>query len=238
MLPINRSYVIMPSLGLGYAASVLRQEGHNVKILHCLQREFTFKDFADYIKKHDFDIIGIQMFTFDITPVKKHIRIIRKLKPKTKIILGGYHPSGDCEGILKTFPDADYAFASEVEIAFPKLLEEIQKKKPNLKKVPNLIYRKGKKIIRNPIKVVHDLDSIPFPAWDLMDPRTYPEAPHGGVYKYFPNAPIIITRGCPNLCTFCAGKAVTTNSIRKRSVDNVIAEIKLLKNKSTVSRIS
>lgn len=235
MIPKNRSYVVMPSLGLGYIASVLRESGHDVKILHCLKENQSFEEFANYIKKNKFDIIGIQMFTFDITPVKKYLNIIEKVSPKTISILGGYHASGDKEGILEKFPNAKFALTSEVEIAFPKLLGELEKNKPNLKSVPNLIWRKEQKIKINPIKVVEDLDTIPFPAWDLMDPREYPETPHGGFFKSFPTAPIIITRGCPMECTFCAGKSITTNRIRKRSVKNVIEEIKFLKRNYNVN---
>jgi radical SAM superfamily enzyme YgiQ (UPF0313 family) len=149
--------------------------------------------------------------------------------------LGGYHPSGDPHEILKMFPRADFAFISETEIAFPVFLEEINKKDPNLSIVPNLIWRDGGKTTINPLKIIDDLDEIPFPAWDLMDPRTFPEAPHGGFYKSFPTAPIIITRGCPMECTFCAGKSITTKKIRKRSIGNVIKEIKLLKEKYNVN---
>ncbi|MDO8593091.1 MAG: radical SAM protein [bacterium] len=229
IIPRNRSYQIMPSLGLGYIASVLRTSGHEVKILHCLKEKFSFTDFSEYIKNNDFSVIGIQMFTFDITPVKKYLAIIKQLKPGAIAILGGPHPSGDPDGVLKTFPDADFAFRGEVEIGLPAFLREIIKARPNFPSVPNLIWRNRDKIEINPIEVVDNLDEIPFPAWDLMDPRTYPEAPHGGFFKSFPTAPIIITRGCPMQCTFCSGKSVTTKKIRARSAENVIAEIKLLK---------
>ncbi len=235
VIPINRSYVITPSLGLGYIASVLRLQGHKVKILHCIKEKFTFGDFDNYIKQNNFDFIGIQMFTFDSTSVKRHLDIIKKNKPSTTTILGGYHPSGDPHEILKKFPQADFAFISETEIAFPFFLEEINKKDPNLSIVPNLIWRNGDKIIINSLKIIDDLDEIPFPAWDLMDPRTYPEAPHGGFFKSFPTAPIIITRGCPMECTFCAGKSITTKEIRKRSINNVIEEMKFLKVKYGVN---
>ena len=104
MIPLNRSYVITPSLGLGYIASVLRLKGHEVTILHCCKEGFTFDDFESYIKQNDFDFIGIQMFTFDITSVKRHLAIIKKNKPSTLTIVGGYHPSGDPHEVLKMLP--------------------------------------------------------------------------------------------------------------------------------------
>jgi anaerobic magnesium-protoporphyrin IX monomethyl ester cyclase len=141
MTCINRSYVVMPSLGLGYIASVLRKERHEVRILHSLKEKFSFKDFENYVRENQFDVVGIQMFTFDITPAKKHLEIIKSVRPETVTILGGYHPSGDPEGTLEQFPDADFAMRCEAEIAFPRFLDELQKKEPDFSSIPNLVWR-------------------------------------------------------------------------------------------------
>ena len=218
----------MPSLGLGYIAAVLRQSGHDVSILHCLKEEFTYQDFEDYIKAGSYQVICYQMFSYDISSIKKYLEIVKKVAPHIVNVVGGYHPSGDPQGVLKVLTDADFGFISEVEIAFPKFITEILNSEPNWATVPNLIWRDNGQIKVNPIQIVEDLDQIPFPAWDLMDPNTYPESPHGGFVKQFPTAPIIITRGCPMKCTFCAGKSITTDHLRTRSVDNVIEEMKFL----------
>jgi len=240
MIPLNRSYVIMPSLGLGYLASILRDNNHNVEILHCLKEKMNYGQLQDYIIKNEFDAIGIQMFTYDLNIVKKISGMIKRNKPKTIIFVGGYHSSGDPEGTLNYLKDVDFAFIGEVEIALPifvnklKKLENNDKGKKILRSIPNLIWRDKDKIKVNEYRFIDDLDSLPFPAWDLMDPRTYPEAPHGAFIKSWPTAPIIITRGCPFQCTFCAGKTVTGNKVRKRSIDNVIKEIKFLKSRYNV----
>ncbi|MBN1596468.1 B12-binding domain-containing radical SAM protein [candidate division FCPU426 bacterium] len=229
MIPINRTYVIMPSLGLGYIAAVLQKAGHEVSILHCLREKFTFADFDDYVRKNKFDLWAIQMFSFDMTPAKKHLAIIKKHQPRAATLVGGYHPSGDPEGILPALPQADFAMVGEAELAFPLLCAALSGPTPDFKSVPNLVWRNRDAIEINPVRMADNLDQIPFPAWELMDPRTYPEAPHGAFFKHFPTAPIICTRGCPCMCTFCSGKAVTTNKTRRRSADNVIQEIKHLK---------
>ena len=41
----------MPSLGLGYIASVLRENNHEVKILNCIKERFTFNSFSEYVIK-------------------------------------------------------------------------------------------------------------------------------------------------------------------------------------------
>lgn len=226
--PSNRSYVIMPSLGLGYIAAVSRQAGHTVSLLHCLQARMTFEGFEAFLRRQAFDVIALQMFSFDLTPVARHLEIAKRVQPRAVTVVGGYHPSGDPQGTLAALPQADFALAGEVELAFPALLAALQTRRPDFSAVPNLIWRDQGTVRANPVRVVERLDDIPFPAWDLMDPRTYPQAPHGAFFKSFPTAPIICTRGCPYTCTFCAGKSITTRRIRVRSVDNILAEMRLL----------
>ena len=75
------------------------------------------------------------------------------------------------------------------------------------------------------------------PSWDLLRPDTYPLAPHGGFFKNYPIAPIIITRGCPFACTYCAGYLVSGKKIRHRSIDKVIEEIEVLYHKYGIREI-
>lgn len=231
IVPINRTYVIMPHLGLGYLASVARESGFRPRILNCLKERMDFGDFERYIVENPADIFAITMMTYDINPTRRHIEIIRKHYPSSLIVLGGAHPSGDFLGILNDFPQADFAFRGEAELGFREFLEKIRGDgvQADLRKVANLVWRNPEgKIVVNGWRVVHELDSIPFPAWDLMDPREYPEAPHGGFARNFPVAPMVITRGCPFRCTFCSGKSVTGTLVRKRSIANVMEELRYL----------
>jgi radical SAM superfamily enzyme YgiQ (UPF0313 family) len=231
IVPINRTYVIMPHLGLGYLASVARESGYRPRILNCLKERMDFRDFERYIAENPADIFAITMMTYDINPTRKHIEIIRKHYPSSLIVLGGAHPSGDFLGILNDFPQADFAFRGEAELGFREFLERLREEgaQADMGRVANLIWRDpAGKIVVNGWRVVHELDSIPFPAWDLMDPREYPEAPHGGFARNFPVAPVIITRGCPFKCTFCSGKSVTGTLVRKRSIANVMEELRYL----------
>ncbi len=226
--PYNRSYVIMPSLGLGYLASIAREEGHNVEILNCMKERVKPEDFTKFLGNKRYDLIGFQVFSYDLYFVKKYLQIIKELSPDTITVAGGAHPSGDPEGTLEYLSELDYAFKGEAEIGFREFLKNIGNKKA-LSTIPGLIYRTDNRIIVNPMKVVEDLDTLPMPAWDIIKPETYPEAPHGAFTQNFPTAPIIITRGCPFSCTFCAGKSITGFKMRARSIDNVMEELRYLK---------
>ncbi|MDI6742793.1 MAG: radical SAM protein [Smithella sp.] len=229
--PSFKMPIIIPNISLGYLASVLRNNHHAVNILDCAKERINHHAFGDYIMKERPDIVGIQMYTCDFTSAKQCADIVKKLNPHTVTMVGGPHPSGDPEGTMRCLQNADFAFAGEAESGLPKLLEFIESEnKTTINSIPGLLYRDKGNIVINPRGCIENPDDIPFPAWDLIDPRTYPAAPHGSFSKSLPIAPIITSRGCPYQCTYCAVAVNTGRKYRTRSVDNIIEEIKYLRN--------
>lgn len=239
--PYSKADELIPPFGLGYLATALRKN-HNVQILDGIKENMIPENFKEFLRENKFDVIGIQLFTFHINAVKEYIRVIKKVIPETKIILGGPHPSCDPNNIFYYFPDANFAFRGEAEIGLAKLVDLLSEneniKEQDLKEIPGLIFRdkENKTIVNNQI-FMEDLDALGYPSWDLLKPDTYPLAPHGAFFKNYPIAPIIITRGCPFNCTFCAGRLVSGRKIRRRSVGSVIQEIKELYHKYGIREI-
>ena len=227
MLPLNKkTEKFCPDLGLGYLASVLRNKDHSVKLL-IKDLNLSYNKFKEYL---DADIVGIKVFSSSIQSVIDTIKLIRKINRKIKIVIGGPHPSSDMRNALDML-DADYAFYSEAELGFPMLIDYFKNKKIKLDSIPNLIWKDKNKIRINKLEFIHDLDSIPFPAWDLMPPKSFSLTPYNTFYKKFPIVPLTITRGCPFQCTYCNAKHMNGLKVRKRSVKNVIDELKLLYHK-------
>jgi radical SAM superfamily enzyme YgiQ (UPF0313 family) len=112
-----------------------------------------------------------------------------------------------------------------------------KKNKIKISDIPGLIYRKGDEVLVNEREVIEDLDSMDFPDWNQIDPNTYPHAPHGTFTKFLPVAPVITSRGCPYLCTYCGVKNNTGRRLRMRSPKNIISEIELLVKKFRVEEI-
>lgn len=218
----------MPSLGLGYLAAVATDAGHNVTVLNCIKERMNADGFGEYLRREHFDVIGFQLFSYDLNVVAKLLDIVREIQPRATTVAGGPHPSGDPRGVLNFLRGLDYAFAGEAEIGFACWLQMLQDGGEPLS-VPGLIYRDYSGAIQlNPAEVVEDLDTLPFPAWELLKPEEYPEAPHGAFTRKFPTAPIILTRGCPCRCTFCSGNVITGRKVRRRSVANVMTELGIL----------
>jgi len=229
VVPINRTYVIVPRLGLGYLAALARRAGHRVAIVDCLKEDMSHGQFEGYLRSQSFDLVGFQLFSYDLPSVERHLAAVKRWLPEAVTIAGGPHPSGAPAHTLHALPQLDYAMRGEAELGFPMLLDTLATSSPALSAIPGLVYRADGGIRVNPTGCVEDLDSLPLPAWDLAKPETYPEAPHGAFTKRFPTAPIVMTRGCPFQCTFCSGTAVSGRSIRKRSVDAVLDELRVLR---------
>jgi anaerobic magnesium-protoporphyrin IX monomethyl ester cyclase len=226
--PICKTYyVIQPNLGLGYLASIFLRKGYNVSILDSGKEKLKWDGFVHTIRHKHYDYIGIQAYSFEITAVKKHAELIKKYSPQSTVILGGPHISGDPEGTLRFVSDADFAIAGEAEYGLNQLLAN-QNNLAELEKIPGLIWRRDGNIIQNKRQAIRNLDDIEYPAWQLMNPNSYPVAPHGIFSKDSRVAPLIVSRGCPFLCNFCAGHAISGREIRYRSIQNVINEINLL----------
>lgn len=237
--PYSRTDELIPPFGLGYLAAAIRKN-HDVKILDGIKERLTFAGLEQILREGFFDVIGIQIFTFQVITAKIYIDLIKKNLPEAKIILGGPHPSCAPDTIFNYFPKADYAFRGEAEIGLSELLDLLSKDgigRDSLVLVPGLIWKDKEKTIINKLIFVEDLDSLAMPSWDLIRPDNYPLAPHGGFFKNYPIAPIIITRGCPFSCTYCAGHLVSGKKIRFRSIRNVIEEISLLYHKYGIREI-
>ncbi|MDD5173430.1 MAG: radical SAM protein [Candidatus Omnitrophica bacterium] len=229
--PYNSGDHIQPSLGLGYLASSLRRSHHDVKILDCVKEKITINRFRNVIAKEKPDIMGFQLYTSDLGFVKKALNISKEVNKDIVTVVGGHHPSAmPVETLEAIKDDLDFLFVGEAELSLPKLLDKLAKGDKRFDDVPGLAWREKGQIRLNDKFIIEDLDSLPMPAWDLIRPETYPESQHGAFFKKFPIAPIILTRGCPYSCTFCAGNLVSGKRIRKRNIDNVLDEIRLLHN--------
>ena len=203
------------ALGPLYIAAYL--EKHNFKV--------EFSDLASKSEDQwnipdDADIYALGATTPQIPIAIKISRKIKKLNPKALAVIGGIHATVLPEETLLT-SDFDVCVIGEGE----ETMHEIARKEP-LSSIKGIAYKKDGKVIMNERRpLIEDLDSIPYPAYHLVNILEY--APAG--YKM--TGSVISSRGCPFNCIFCAQKEITKKRVRYRSVENVIGELKFLKEK-------
>jgi len=236
------------NLSLGYIASYLRQHGHKVKIIDAITddraRVIKIKSNGNVFHQsgiYDEELIKLIPLDTDFigitTPSNPNAAIIHQLAPKIKnkfpcspLILGGSYPSSLPEEALSS--GADYVIKGEGEIPMLKLIEG-----NNPDQIKGLISKYNlDTACSNFAEIVQDLDSLPFPAYDLLPMDKYVSWPVGRKKKY-KYAAIFSSRGCPYRCNFCVNNSVYNFGWRGRSAGNVLEEIRLLINKYKVREI-
>ncbi len=228
----------IPDLGVGYLLSIARNAGHEVRFLDCLREHITYDQFAEAVRAFQPRVAGVKVYSGDLGPAREMLARIKALSPDILTVIGGPHPSTELPELLfEQFPELDFAFAGEAEPGFSRFLEKIESGATDFSDVQGLVWKDASGGVHaNEKAFVAELDALPFPAWDLMDPRGYPWGYSFMTYKY-PAAPMVLTRGCPFNCTFCGSHLITGRSVRKRGIDNIIEEIRMLQREYGVKSI-
>ncbi len=211
-------------------AAYLRSEGHEVKFING-----AFASHEEILREMDgFEpqFIGIYSTTFGWKKAKKTAEDLRRMFGKGAFICaGGPYPVAMQRRCLEDAGNAmDAVVTGEGEYTSAEIIDRIQNGR-GLEGVPGVIARENGKIIENPPRpLITDLDSLPFPARDLLgDAARY--IPPPGTYKKKPVAVMITSRGCNRRCIYCFQLDKERKSgIRFRSVENVLKEIELCVN--------
>ncbi|MES1226077.1 MAG: radical SAM protein, partial [Bacteroidota bacterium] len=124
---------------------------------------------------------------------------------------------------------ADFILLGEAEQTLADLVTAIEQDQHDFISIPGLAFIQNDAIIKTVRRsVLKELDSLPFPAWDLVDIEPYRKTwlRHKGYFSLN----MATTRGCPFKCNWCA-KPIYGNRYNCRSPHNVVAELKMLKDK-------
>ncbi|MHA1131780.1 MAG: B12-binding domain-containing radical SAM protein [Candidatus Helarchaeota archaeon] len=219
--------------GIGYIASILRKNGHQVHYIDCAIRKEPYSRTIQEIKRLNPDAIGITAISAQYSEMRKLSRILRKLN--IPIILGGTHVTALPEISLREC-GADFVVLGEGELTISELMNNWHNKETR-KHIKGIAYIENDQFIMNPQReLIENLDELPFPAWDLIDPRKYPPVSYFKV-KHYPVGAVFTSRGCPHYCSFCTSCAFWRHKYRKRSAKNVVDEIEYLMNEFGVREI-
>jgi len=213
--------------GLLYLAAVLEQAGHAVTVLDYVIERYDVERLARRIKEIDPDLAGINCFSFDIHPAFVIARTVKEVSPRVHVVMGGPHPTGLPEHVLASrFVDSVVVGEGEETV---KSLAHTLGAGGSLRSVRGLVYKDGAETVYNdPRAFVDDVNTIPFPAYHLINLDKYYEFPdpHGMVTRHSRFMSILTSRGCPFSCTYCHN--TFGKRFRARSPENVVGEMELL----------
>ncbi len=206
------------SHGLASLSAAAKAQGFAVDLID-LRALSSWDHFRAVLAERDPDVLGVTMMSVDFEPASKSVAVAKEVNPELFAVIGGPHVTIALEDSLR-IPHVDYLVTGEGEVTFPHLLHLIEGGDPP----PHRVLRGEPP----------DLDAVPFAdrglfldewrkwGYDLDSPEVpfVPELPP-------PFATIIAGRGCLYNCAFCkpGEDYLFGRRTRRRSVDNVIAEL-------------
>lgn len=123
---------------------------------------------------------------------------------------------------------ADFIIIGEAEQTLLELVNALSGNQ-DYSGITGLAFKQNSNLVKTPSRsVMKNLDSLPLPAWDLIDIMPYRQTwtRHKGYFSLNMST----TRGCPFKCNWCA-KPIYGNRYNARSPQHVVKELKLLKEK-------
>lgn len=220
----------LPFLSIGYIASSLLLDHHDVSIIDAHNFALSPEEAASQAVSAHPDLIGVFANTHNRFVAIETINLIKAKNPAIKIMAGGPHFGLTAKDALAVVLSIDYIIKSEGELTTRELLKtDFQDDK--LANVLGLVFRNySGEIIENLDRpFVSDLDELPMPAWHLFGLEKYPGSTAIEPTKS-KTIGIVSSRGCPNSCIFCASIALHKGCLRLRSPKNFVDEIEFLQN--------
>lgn len=222
------------NIGMEYLSAVLKKVGHKTELIFKTGTgsKFGMVHFKSFKKLGEDKRLmqkakqfcpDLLAFGCETDLYQDTLEMARKLKSILNVpsIIGGKHATNLPEDVIKE-DCFDMLCRGEGEEAIVEVANALEKGK-DISKIKNIWSKKGKKIVRNDVRpLIQDIDSLPFPDRSLF-------------YQYnaFGNQLMVIgSRGCPYTCSYCNNSYYMNlykgkgKYIRRRSVDNIIAEIK------------
>lgn len=233
----NDSHVSFFPVGLAYVASAVRKAGYDVEIYQQDIYHYTEEHLTKYLTENKFDAVGVGGCGgyYQYRKIKAIAEAIDRVPDKPFFWMGGHLASPEPEYFLRKFK-SDVIMIGESDITVGEVLKTLETTKDwsNVKGIAYLDNNGNYKINeRQPL--VQNVDSIPFPAYDLFNMEHYVLYPYPNMDRSDRGAEILSGRGCPFRCNFCYRM---DEGFRPRSSEKIIEEIELLKERYKVTYIS
>jgi len=182
----------------------------------------AWEEIRQRIRQADADVIGISaLFTPFYREALRVAALAKAVDPTRPVIMGGAHVNACPEQVLAD-PHVDFVVLGEGERTLPELVSAIgDNRHAAISALRGVGYKaRGKLYLPDHGDLIEDLDALPLPARDLIDPARYTL---GGKRVTM----LITSRGCPYHCTFCSIFLTAGRQFRTRSLHSIIDEMKL-----------
>ena len=220
-----------PPLGTLYAASVLRERGHDVALFDAMLAE-SERGWSDALERVRPNLAVLYEDSFNYLSKMCLLRmrqaaltmIDMAVACGCPVVVSGSDASDHPELYLAR--GARFVIAGEADATLAELVGRLDGRTTTpFDAIAGLVFRDDNtgRVVRPPTRpLVDDLDALPYPAWDLVDINAYRDRWRGRHGVFSMN--LVTTRGCPYHCNWCA-KPIWGQRYHSRSPENVVSEL-------------
>ncbi|MFN8390795.1 MAG: radical SAM protein [Bdellovibrionota bacterium] len=249
--PFTTGVVYMP-YSLAWFVSSARKAGFDCQVVDAfgekpnqfwIDKHFVFRGLTPQeVAASVTDASVIVLYAINLTYHMALVGIIRELKkqnPSRPIVVLENTQAVTAYSLRRVQEEfyklgVDYVITGEAEQRGIQLLQGITEGRStdDIRSIEGIGFRDGDSTHYTPPKTkIDDLDSLPFPAWDLFPIQNYWKLRYGhGPLSSSKYLPLLTSRGCPYPCRFCVIPETNDVRWRPRSAKNVVDEIEHFKN--------
>ncbi len=211
----------LPPLSLLSVASLLRQDGHRVKILdsniEIISKEKLSKDLPVW------EAVVVLTSTMTFLEDTAALLELRKIEPSLITVIFGAHPTFMPKYSLAQ-EAIDIIIRREPEYIIRDLFRNL-KNSDSWKTIRGVGYKENGGIhINEDYPYIENLDNLPIPDRSLLPKASY----YNPIVSRTPYTTAETSRGCPGRCSFCTAPHIYGGKLRCHSVDRIIEEIEYL----------
>ncbi|MBN1994976.1 MAG: radical SAM protein [Anaerolineae bacterium] len=229
--------------GLAYVATALKRNGYEFDIIDLEAHRHSDAELAELLGKKSYKVIALGTLVSGYKYAKKVVSIAKRTNPGATIIAGNSVASSIPEHLL-TYTEVDIAVKGEGDITIINIMKALEGK-TSLSDVKGIVFLDdGHMVDTGYAEIIKDINTIPFPDWDLFDMNLYLSKSIQDVPEPYPipkeqiKAFVVNTaRGCPFGCSFCY-HVFQYAKYRYRSPESIIAEVATLQEKYGINYIN
>ena len=244
----SRENMIWPQVSLAQMAALLAMD-YKVEIVDAIAERMTWAQFESRLRAKMPKYYLTQVTAPTLQNDMYGVFLAKSLGAKT--IAMGTHVTPMTHETMRPFPALDFVLRGEPEVTLRELVDAFEGKTPTAPQVIKLLrdtgsevptrfvaqtngdlshikgvaWRQNGEIVVNPDRpFIPNLDDLPIPLHHLLPYQNYRAPMMKGCYTF-----IVSSRGCSAGCIYCIKHVSYQWSLRLRSPENIVQELKVLK---------
>lgn len=224
-------YVMVP-ISLPCVGAVLRRGGHEVRIVDCIADDLSTQELLESFEEFSPNLAIFDVSTPTISHDKEVIELIKQHHPKCHLTAIGTHVTALPEQVLSS-SELDSVIRGEPELTGLELANTLEREE-DVAQVEGISFKKKREVSSNPDRpFIEDLNSLPFPARDLIHNEKYTMPVSNRPYTL-----LVSSRGCTGRCIFCTAHLYYGRKLRLRSADNICDELEEIVEKFDIKDVT